>query len=322
MEKINKTSKDRTEYNKNPINFNDKLEPQNIDNFYNTETLSVLSNQYNRKASSNNFAEENLNQNRISSTNQSINKLNIDNHVEVFSERTKPSDNIMSAYKYNLDNFQTLQENNNTPFFSTISSNKGEFNYSKGNSFNKQSVDFNQNQNKFTIDYQAYNTTNKSTDNYNFKFDPSLYREQNFHTQQNVRNALISSGNDKRENSVEKTKKVANFNVNNLTMKNVRPNSKISNSTVQTIHTPSRSLYATQKTIHNPQVEAFSVSSTPQMSNRIGTNSISDNRVNVNTPKYSSILTKDRSSSPAVQMNPNYGAANSLNKRLMKIPNK
>ena len=351
--------------NSSASNFNDEaINNNNGNNFIqfnnnNSSNQTIQANQSNQTSQNNYHITSQSNNNHPNSQIQSTNNLNlynnnnrinletINNNMELFSERTKPStESIMTSYKYNPDNFQTLQENTSSMnYFSPTnnsnsnSNNKDNFNISKGQALNKQSIEFNPypNQNKFSNDYSQYTnisnakdkeTNSKITENYNFKFDPSLYKDREMISQHNSRiNTLVSSGNE--------SKKQTSFSVNNLTMKNMRPTtSKNLNPSTPgnsgNIHTPQRSVYInnnsinSNKTILTPQTETFStVSSTPGVSNRTGHTSVSDNNKVHN--KYNSILTKDRSASPSVHnlnnMN-NYSTVNSSVKKSFKIPNK
>ena len=264
---------------------------------------------------------------QASSSNFYGNRINIDmvsspTNPEMFSDRNRSSSNIennvMTSYKYNPDSFQTLQENSSYNYLGNIGNNKAEFNSSKNS--------FKGNPNFVSADYGQQNYK-ESKENYNFKFDPSLYKEGM--TLPHSRTSNLAPSNSQERDTVGenmmpgKQKSSTNFNVNSLTMKGIR-NSVSSKSNTPHNHTPIRNPYMTKQSssvVSTPQGENFSTtSSTPQMSNRIGS---SESKFIGN--KYSSILTKDRSASPSVASQ-NYSSVNISNnntvRKSMKIPNK
>jgi hypothetical protein len=349
---------------------------QNFSQLNNTQTI-------NNSMSMNTFNQMNTLHNTIqaSATNfyrvdRDRDRINIDSMVtspsnqELFSERrgsnldTNNTNinnlNVMTSYKYNPESFQTLQENSSNYSYlgNTGTGNKMDFNSSK-TSFKTPMTSNNFMSGDFTSQIQSHTSqpqTNK--ENYNFKFDPSLYKDRdNIGTNININahNSRVSpspgvnhrSGSQERDREnfnnlqkfnnvnipqneshlMNKQKSSTNFNVNSLTMKGIRNSATTSQkSSTPNNHTPIRNFTSTGLTKQNtlnsassPMENFSTLSSTPQMSNRIGPSSSESIFIG---NKYSSILTKDRSASPSVAINTSINNQNNSVRKSMKIPNK
>jgi len=306
--------------------------------------------------------------------------VNSPSNQELFSERrgsnidnsnTSINNNVMTNYKYNPEIMQTLQENSTNYSYlgNTGTSNKIEFNSSKA-SFKTPMTSNYFLSGDFTSQIQPHLAQQpqlqNNKENYNFKFDPSLYKDRdtinsnipntninphnvrvsptlggnhrsgsqerdlenfsNIHSIQKICNVQTPQ-NESQSHLMNKQKSSTNFSVNNLTMKGIRNTATSSQkSGTPNNHTHIRNFTSNGLTKQNTlnsvssPIENFStLSSTPQMSNRIGTSS-SESKFIGN--KYSSILTKDRSASPSVVINTSINNQNNSVRKSLKIPNK
>lgn len=223
------------------------------------------------------------------STQNSNNKNTVEDY-ELFSERLKNNDMMFSGYKITSDNsedYLNLNNHHNTinvNNYLNMNKNNSEFRESR-NSLNTPNLN-NKVSGEFINSNTGNNNSNYSSQEYNnFKFDPSLYKE-NLNTI-----AYNYDNNNNKYNYSDKPSKKEEIKTNNSSniKSGTNSTSKLTKVNSLTSNIPSSNKnYHTSKekdSIHNYN------SHTPQ------SNKSSDNKMSY--PKYNTLLSKERSVSPA-----------------------
>lgn len=307
--------------NKNNINTNSST---NINTQYNTINTSSSVNFPMRKTTSyDNFNYINVNHSKMNTDDHEIfsdrNKPNNnENLFNIYKQNNDEDKDKESNYNYTPSNYINYKGEFNNKDNNNFESSKNSFNNKnsfEGYNQNKISTDISQylpnnnNNHKGNNDIREYTTINTNGNNinintnvstnieannnktYNFKFDPSLYRDR-----------------ESKNNQVEMKTNL------NGTLKGSKTNKTLSNTSTN------MNLLPTSKNYGNKIEDNINLN-TPQHvhSNRMIHTPMSEHRNPYNSNKYSSILTKDRSISPGMK---NHLSNNNVNiaRKGIKIP--